>query len=174
MPSFFLKSGGDDSHNVRRREYADQHDYGSDESQNAEHCVCRFRRLFFVFLGQQLRVDRNERSGECAFAEDVLKEVRNTKGRAKCVALRRAAEVVRENALADEADDAANQNSGANEERRAPGAGRCCFRRCGWFEWRRAYLFDSFTGDRTGGFVGGDFGISCQRAYSFILLRSVL
>jgi hypothetical protein len=81
---------------------------------------------------------------------------------------------VREDALADQSDDAANENPGADKKRGAPGAGRRRFRRCSRFEWRGSYLFDSFTGDRTGGPVCGDFGVSGQRAYSFILLSSVL
>jgi hypothetical protein len=101
-------------------------------------------------MGQQLRVDGNERSGERAFAENVLQEVRNTKGRAERVAFCRSSEVVREDALANQADDAADENSGADEERGAPGAGWCCFCWSRGFEWRRSYLFDSFTGDRTG------------------------
>ena len=81
---------------------------------------------------------------------------------------------MREDSLADEADDATDENSGADEECGPARARRRRFRGSGRFQWCGANLFDSFTGDRTGGFIGGDFAVSCQRAYSFILLRSVL
>jgi hypothetical protein len=103
-----------------------------------------------------------------------LQEVRNAKRRAERIAFSGAAEVVREDSLSDQADDPADQDSGADEECGAAGAGRRGLRRCGRFQRGRANLFDSFTGCRTGGLIGGDFAVSRQRAYSFILLRSVL
>ena len=81
---------------------------------------------------------------------------------------------MREDSLADQADDATDENPSADEECGSTGARRRWFRGSGRFQWCGAYLFDSFTGDRTGGFIGGDFAVSRQRAYSFILLRSVL
>ena len=79
-----------------------------------------------------------------------------------------------EDTLADQANDAADENSGADEDGGTACAWRCWFRWWRWFDSRGAYLFDSFTGNRAGRFIGGDFAVSCQRAYSFILLRSVL
>ena len=79
---------------------------------------------------------------------------------------------MREDALADETDDAANQNAGADEERRSAGA------RMRWFRFGRrrgnrcADLLDSFTGDLAGRFIGGDFAVAGQRAYSLILLST--
>jgi len=74
---------------------------------------------------------------------------------------------VREDALADETDDAANQNAGADEERRSAGARMRRFRlRRLWN--RCADLFDSFPGDLAGRFIGGDFAVAGQRAYSLI------
>ena len=78
---------------------------------------------------------------------------------------------MREDTLADQADDAADENPGADKERRASGAGRSWFRGFGGFS---ADLFDSFTGDCSWRSIRDDLGVSCQRAYSFILLRSVL
>jgi hypothetical protein len=103
-----------------------------------------------------------------------LQEVGNAKRGAKSVAFGGTAEVVREDSLTDEADNAADENSGADEECGAASAGRSGFRGCGRFQRRCANLFDSFTRNRAGGLIGGDFAVSCQRAYSFILLRSVL
>ena len=175
VASFFLKSEGDYGHDVRRREYADEHYDRGNERQDAEDGIRHARGLFFVILGQQFGIDGNERSGKRALAEDVLKKVGNAKGGAESIAFRGAAEVVGEDALPHQADDAADENSGADKECRAARAGRRWFRGDGWFNSRGgAYLFDSFAGDRPGRFVSGDFAVSCQRAYSFILLRRVL
>ena len=67
-------------------------------------------------MGQQFRVDGDERSGKRAFAENVLKEVGNPKRRAERVASGGAAEVVGEDALPDQTDDAADENSGADQK----------------------------------------------------------
>ena len=171
---FIFKTSRDDRHDVRGREHTDEHDDRGHKRKDAEDRIRDTRRFLFIILGQQLCVDRNERRGQRSLAEDVLQEVWNAKRGAERVAFTGTAEVVRKDSLPDQTDDAADENSGADKECRT-----CCARRR-WFRWSwrfasgRAYLFDSFTGDRGGRFVSGDFGVSCQRAYSFILFRSVL
>jgi hypothetical protein len=103
-----------------------------------------------------------------------LQKVWNAKRRAERVAFGGTAEVIGEDALPDETDDAADENAGADEERRSTSAGRRRFWFCGRLRNRCADLFDSFSGDRAGRLIGGDFGVARQRAYSFILFRSVL
>lgn len=174
VSSLIFKTGGDDCHDVRRGEHADQNDHGGDEREDPEDRIRNPCGFLFVVLGQQPGIDRNERSGKCAFAEDVLQEVGNAKRRAEGVAFRGAAEIVGEDSLPDETDDPADENSRTDEERRSTSAGWFWFRRRRWFDTRGADLFDSFTGYSAGRFVRGDFGVSGQRAYSFILLRSVL
>ena len=68
-----------------------------------------------------------------------------------------------EDSLPNEAYNAADEDSGADEEGGAAGAGRPRLCRCGGFKWRCAYLFDSFTRDRAGRFISGDFAVSAQR-----------
>jgi hypothetical protein len=103
-----------------------------------------------------------------------LQEVGDAKGGAKRVAFSRPAEVVREDALPDQTDYAADQDAGADEERRSARARMRCFRLGSRRRNSGADLFDSFAGDVGGRFISGDFGVAGQRAYSFILFRSVL
>ena len=86
-----------------------------------------------VILGDQSRVDGNERRGEDALAEKVLQEVRDLEGGVVRARRRRVAEVVRENANANEAGDAAEQDSGGDENGEA-GSARLRFR--GNVRWR--------------------------------------
>jgi hypothetical protein len=52
--------------------------------------------------------------------------------------------------LPDETDDAADENAGADQERRATGARMRGFCFCGRFGKRCADLFDSFAGNFAG------------------------
>jgi len=57
---------------------------------------------------------------------------------------------VRKDALADETDEAANQNAGADEERRSTGARMLRFGFRWWCGNGCADLFDSFPGNLAG------------------------
>jgi len=80
--------------------------------------TCRF---FFVATGEQLRIDGDERSRERAFAEDILQKVWNSKRGAERAGGIGRAQVMRKDSLSDNANDAADQNSHSDQQRRAPG-----------------------------------------------------
>jgi hypothetical protein len=73
--------------------------------------------LFFIFLRQQFCVNGNKRRRKRAFAENVLQEVWNAERGAERVAFAGTAEVVRKDSLANETDDAADENTRTDEER---------------------------------------------------------
>jgi hypothetical protein len=70
-----------------------------------------------ALFGAEPRVDGDEGGGEHALAEEVLQEVGNAKGGAKGVGGVGVAEVVSEDAVADEADEAAEQDADGDEMR---------------------------------------------------------
>ena len=74
---------------------------------------------FLVVFREQARVDGDERRGEHALAEEVLQEVRDLEGGLECAGGGGVAKVVREDALADEARDAAQQDARGDEHRKA-------------------------------------------------------
>ncbi len=81
----------------------------------------RAPRLFVLFARQQAGVDGNERGGEHAFAEQVLQEIGDAEGGPEGVRRVGIAEVVREDAVADQAGDAAQEDSGGHQKRVLPG-----------------------------------------------------
>ena len=78
-------------------------------------------------LREQPRVDGDERGRERALAEDVLEEVGDSERRVEGVRRVGVAEEVGEDALADDADDAAQQDPRA-DEKRAPARARAVLR----------------------------------------------
>ena len=74
-------------------------------------------------LAEQRRVRGNERRGERAFAEQVLQHVRQPQAGAEHVGVQARAEVRREHALADQADDAAQKMPRPTRNAAAPERG---------------------------------------------------
>ena len=62
-------------------------------------------------LGTQTRIDRDKRGREHAFAEEVLQEVGDTQRAAKSVSGERVAEEVREDSVADQPGELAQQHA---------------------------------------------------------------
>jgi hypothetical protein len=160
---------------VRSREYADKDDNSRDQREDREDGIGDACSFFLIALREQLCIDRNERGGECAFAKNVLQEIWNSKRSAESVAFCRTAEVVCKDSLADESNDPADEDSRSDKESGSAGAGFCarCWRRC-----RCADLFYFLTGDFSRRFLSDELDVfffgKCQRAYSLILLSSVL
>ena len=73
--------------------------------------------FLLVALREQARVDGNERCGEHAFAEQVLQKIRDAEGGVEGIGLVELAEVVGEDALPDQSDDAADQNPRGDQKR---------------------------------------------------------
>ena len=122
-----LEPGSDDPDQVRRQQDADQHDHRRGQRQDRAHRAGHAARLLLVALGQQARVHRNEGGREHAFAEQILQEIGDAKGRVEGVGLIELAEVVREDALPHQAHDAADQNPRGDQKSVAAGALRFHF-----------------------------------------------
>ena len=75
-------------------------------------------------LRDQRGVDRNERRRQRAFAEQILQKVGDAERRAEGVGFDAEAEVVREDALSDQAGQPRQQDAGRDEERGAARRGR--------------------------------------------------
>ena len=67
-------------------------------------------------LAEQLRVDGDERRAERAFAQEILQHVGHTQAGAEHVGVKTGAEVGGDDALADESDDAAEEDTGGDQE----------------------------------------------------------
>ena len=81
-------------------------------------------RVFVVAQASQSGINRNERRRKNALAEEILKKIGNAKRRIERVGEVGEPEVMSQSALPNEADQAAQQDSGSDEESRA--------RRRGW------------------------------------------
>src|SRR5437588_5107728 len=107
-------------------------------------------RLLLVLTSEKVRVNWDERSRESPFAKNVLKKIRNSKGRCERIGGERIAKVISKHALPNNADDAADQDSGADHERMSAGAFTA-----GWIGGSRARklarrfadYIDCFAGD---------------------------
>ena len=113
---FAFEAVSDETDQIGRRQNSDEDKDGSDEREQGEDCSGDAACFPLVFVREQLGVDRDERSGERAFAEDVLEEVRDFEGGVEGVFGGGVAEVVGEDALADESDDATEKNPCADEK----------------------------------------------------------
>jgi hypothetical protein len=96
--------------------HADQHEHGGGERKDTAHGARHAVGLFAIALGQQAGVDRDEGGGERTLAEHVLQKVRDADGGVERVRGKSQPEVVEENALAGQADDAGEQNAGGYQE----------------------------------------------------------
>ena len=78
--------------------------------------------FLLVALGQQARVHRDEGGGKHAFAKQILQEIGDAKGGVESIGVIELAEVVREDALPHQPDDAADQNPRGYQKSVAAGA----------------------------------------------------
>ncbi len=90
---------------------------GGDEEEEREDGFGELGGFLVALLGAEARVDGDEGGRKHALAEEVLQEVGNTEGGAEGVGGIGVAEVVGEDAVADEADEAAEQDAGSDEKR---------------------------------------------------------
>ncbi len=128
-----VKAGGDQIENPRRREHSDEHENTHAERQQRREDASDAACQFFVVVGEKFRVDRDERRREDPLSEQVLQEVGDLQRGLERVRRLRAAEVVGEDAFADETGDPAQQNARRDEHGKAAGAGpwtRLRRRRC--------------------------------------------
>ena len=115
LASLVLESSGNYGDEIWRGEHSDQNNQGGYQCQQTENRTGDMPRFLVVILSQKLCVNRNERRGEGPFAKDVLKEIGNAEGGGESVPGPGYAEVVCEDALPDQANDATYENTSANE-----------------------------------------------------------
>src|SRR5438552_6049274 len=85
-----------------------EYNHRSRERQHRQYRVRQARGFLLIAARQQIGVDRNERGGQRAFAKDILEEVRNSKGCGESAGRVSDPEIVREDTLANHADDPAD------------------------------------------------------------------
>ncbi len=109
-----LEAVGDDVHQRGGEEHTQQHEHRSDENQDGEDGGGGAGGLLVALFGVQARVDGDERCRKNAFAEEVLQHVGDAEGRLEGVGSHGVAEVVGEDALADESDELGEQDAGGD------------------------------------------------------------
>src|SRR6185503_949063 len=112
-----IETVGEQIDEVWRRQNAGEDDHRRDQYKQREHRVRDATRFLLVVTSEELCVHRNERGGQRAFAEDVLKEVGNSERGAERARSVGSAEIVCKYSLPDDADDAADQDAGADHQR---------------------------------------------------------
>ena len=119
-----MEAWGDGFNEPGSREYSDEDKNGSAESQKSGDSTGGFASFVLVVTREKTGINRNEGGGEDAFAEEILKEVGDTEGGSENVGGVRVAEVMGEDAIADQAGDAAEENASRDEEGEALGTSR--------------------------------------------------
>ena len=119
---FAVKSGSDEFDEPRSSEDANQDERRCRESEKRENCTGSFLGLLAIVAGKKLGVDGNEGRGQNAFAEKILQKIGNADGGFEGVGGVRVAEIMGEEAVANEAGNAAEEYSGGDEKGGARGA----------------------------------------------------
>src|SRR5262249_28324432 len=101
-------------------ERAEEDQHGDREREQARHHAGDAPGLLLASLGEEARIDGDERRREDALAEEVLEEVRDAQRRLEGAGGVRAAEGVRGDARADEAGDAREEDAGGDRQRGEP------------------------------------------------------
>ena len=102
----------------RRREHAGEHERRRDEREQRRNRTCDAYCLLSLVSGDERRIHGYERGRQRTFAKQVLQEIGNAERRHERVGgVRLEAEVVGENALADEAGQPAAQDAQRDERR---------------------------------------------------------
>ena len=112
-----VKAGCDEIDEPGRGEDAGDGKQGGDEEEEREDGFGELGGFLVALLGAEARVDGDEGGRKHALAEEVLQEIGNAKRGAKCVGGIGVAEVVGEDAVAHEADEAAEQDADGDEKR---------------------------------------------------------
>lgn len=117
-----VESGRDQIDQVRRQQYAEDDQNRSGEREQSGYGAGGACRFLFILLREQSRVNGNERGGKDAFAEQRLQKIGNAERSFERVGGIGIAEIMRENALANEASEAAQKNAGGDQKRMAFGS----------------------------------------------------
>ena len=95
--------------------HADEHQNRRNEREQRRDRPCHARGLFPFLPRNKSRIDRNERGRQCAFAEEVLQKIRDPESGHERVGRIGQPEVLSEEALPDEAREAAAENPERDE-----------------------------------------------------------
>jgi len=106
-----LEARRDHVDQIRGHHHADRHQHRYAESQNRADAPGDHVGGFIVALAKQFSVNRDERRGQYALAEQVLQNVRDAKPRLERVCGGRVAEEMREDAVPDETGNPAEQHA---------------------------------------------------------------
>src|SRR6185437_893621 len=118
--------GGDYVDQRRSRQHSGQYQRGGDQYQQRSYRAGDLVGFFFIRLRPQSCINGNERRGEHAFAEQVLQKVRDAKGGAESVGRIGVPEIVGKDAVPQQSRNAAQEDAGSNQSRRASNAGSRC------------------------------------------------
>ena len=116
-----MESGSDEVDQDRRCQHARQHQRRGEQGENCEDSAGDTACFFLFFAGQKVGINRNERSGQHTFAKKVLQKVRNTQRGAKGIGGIGIAEIVSEDAVANQARDTTEKNPGSHQRGGRPG-----------------------------------------------------
>ena len=112
-----VEPGRDRGDQQRRRHDADEHEHRDDQREQRRHRAGHAIRLAPIAAREQRGVHRNERSRQRAFAEQVLQKIRDAERRRERIGgIVAEAEIVREDALADQPGDPTEEDSGGDEK----------------------------------------------------------
>ncbi len=104
-------------HEHGREHHAEQRDGARDGEQQSEHGARDPAGFLRAALAEQLRVNGNERRAQRALPEQILQHVGQPQPGTEHVGLKTRAEIRRDDALANEAHDAADEDAAGHEHR---------------------------------------------------------
>ncbi|MGB9405067.1 MAG: hypothetical protein WCA98_16140, partial [Candidatus Acidiferrales bacterium] len=103
-------------------ENAEKDKSGSGEGEKGKDRAGSAIRFFLIFSSKERGINGNERGGENAFAEEILEEIGDADGGFESVGGVGIAEIMGEEAIANQSGDAAKKNSGGDQKSRTGGA----------------------------------------------------
>ncbi len=109
-----MKAGDDDVDEQRGEKHAGEHEKRGDKHQNGKDGAGGAGGLVVALLGIEPGVDGDEGCRENAFAEEVLQHVGDAEGGLEGIGGHGVAEIMREDTLADKADELGEQDAGGD------------------------------------------------------------
>jgi len=121
---FAVEAGSDGVDEPWRGEHTEQDQERGRKCEESGNSTRGFAGFFLVVTGEEIGIDRDKGRGEDTFAEKVLQEIGDAEGGFEDVGSVGIAEVVGENAVANESGNAGEKDAGGDEECETAGAGR--------------------------------------------------
>src|SRR5262249_43161460 len=118
---FAMEAGGDGVDQPRSGEHTQENQERGAKREKSGDGTCGLASFFFVFAGKKIGVNRNKRGGENTFAKKILQEIGDAEGGLEDVGGIGIAEVVGENAVANEACNTGEKDSSGDKKSEASG-----------------------------------------------------